>query len=127
MDEQCFLINLTQLNFKYGLFYFISVLSENFASPWRTLQTSLPLPTTAYSTYPVSIPSSLSVMSSTDASMFSTVYGQMLAAHPLYNRELLLRSQLLKGFSGAHSLQQKRPIRYHPYLTNPNEKHRDDS
>jgi hypothetical protein len=59
--------------------------------------------------------------------MFSSMYGQMLASQSLYNHELLLRSQLLKGALGSHGLHHKPTLRYHPYLPNSAEKIRDQS
>lgn len=103
------------------------VLSENITSPWRGILTSHPLSATSYASLPATIPSSVPVMSSADASIYSTVYGQMLAAHPLYNREVLLRTQLLKSFTETQNLQDKRQFRYHPYIPQSVHKSKDNS
>lgn len=82
---------------------------------WHPFSSSLPVTSTSLSTplhtsYPVS-----------SADLF-TLYGSMLASHPLYNHELLLRSQVYKrqlqnvaasSLSGAYN---KHLVRHHPYL-----------
>ncbi|KAL4235428.1 T-box transcription factor tbx20 [Mactra antiquata] len=98
------------------------------AEGWRGLTTSLPVTSQHYPAFVTSGQNSLSALSSTDASVFSSLYGQMLASQSLYNHELFLRSQLLKGVLGSTTgIHPKPSMRYHPYLPTSTEKLRDQS
>lgn len=82
---------------------------------WQPFSTSLPvtsssIPTALQTSFPVTSPD------------LFTLYGSMLASHPLYSQELLLRTQLYKrqlqsmsanSLSGVYN---KQLLRHHPYF-----------
>ncbi|WAR11364.1 TBX20-like protein [Mya arenaria] len=92
-------------------------MAESMSVSWRQMPTA-----SSIQGFQAAIPSSLHTslpLTSSDPAMFSSLYNSMLAAHPLYNQELLLRSQLLmkSALSASHNvLHSKVSNRYHPYM-----------
>lgn len=82
---------------------------------WKPLSSSHPVTS-------ASLPAQLHASFPVSSADLLTLYGSMLASHPLYNQELLLRNQLYKrqlqavSASSLSGVYNKHLVRHHPYI-----------
>lgn len=90
-----------------------TALAKNISAAWRVVPKSLLVSSSSYESFPTSFPSHIQ-LSSTEMTMFISLYDYMLTSHPLCNQDLLIRSNLMHS-AYTQSRLQKLSSRYHPY------------